>query len=72
MLVTTDNAGNMKKAIKKLGKFKWLGCFGHTLNLAIKRALKNATLPMVENHTTSDDSDESEFENRDVNCTKIT
>ena len=44
--VTTDNAGNMKKAIKKLGKFQWFGCFGHTLNLVVKRTLKKATMPI--------------------------
>ena len=26
---TTDNASDITKALKKLGKFKWYGCAGH-------------------------------------------
>ncbi|XP_057186575.1 E3 SUMO-protein ligase ZBED1 [Triplophysa rosa] len=42
--VTTDNATNMKKAFESATTFpccKWFGCFGHNLNLAISKALKN-------------------------------
>ena len=65
--VVTDNAGNMKKAIKKLGKFRWIGCFGHTLNLVIKRALKKATtppatMPPAATPLAGNDSDTSESE----------
>ena len=73
MAVTTDNAGNMKKAIKKLGKFQWFGCFGHTLNLVIKRALKHSTLPMSDvadlqqSDNTDSESAESENEDNDQN-----
>ena len=73
--VTTDNAGNMKKAIKKLGKFQWFGCFGHTLNLVIKRALKNSTLPMSDvpdTHLSDDDlSDELDSENEGTDKEEI-
>ena len=68
--VTTDNAGNMKKAIKKLGKFQWFGCFGHTLNLVVKRALRKSTLPMSDipdllqsDNSDNNDSEEPESEN---------
>lgn len=42
--VTTDNATNMKKAFESdTSAFPcyWFGCFGHNLNLAISKALKN-------------------------------
>ncbi|XP_051771149.1 E3 SUMO-protein ligase ZBED1-like [Ctenopharyngodon idella] len=41
--VTTDNATNMKKAFESDTTFpcQWFGCFGHNLNLAISKALKN-------------------------------
>ncbi|XP_056095123.1 E3 SUMO-protein ligase ZBED1-like [Rhinichthys klamathensis goyatoka] len=41
--VTTDNATNMKKAFENDTTFpsQWFGCFGHNLNLAISKALKN-------------------------------
>ncbi|XP_029571196.1 zinc finger BED domain-containing protein 1 [Salmo trutta] len=38
--ITTDNATNMIKAFEAFPDL-WLGCFGHNLNLAISKALKN-------------------------------
>ena len=35
----TDNASNIKNAVK-LGGYDWVGCMGHTVNLAIKKALE--------------------------------
>ena len=66
--ITTDNAENIKKAIKKLGKFPWFGCFGHTLNLVVKRALKKSTVPMTDipldlTQSQATDSDEEERDN---------
>lgn len=37
--ITTDNATNMTKAFEEFPDL-WLGCFGHSLNLAISKALK--------------------------------
>ncbi|CAM4728583.1 unnamed protein product [Leuciscus chuanchicus] len=42
--ITTDNATNMKKAFESdttTFPGQWFGCFGHNLNLAISKALKN-------------------------------
>ena len=38
--VTTDNAANIKNAICDFLVWPHLGCFGHTLNLAVKAGLK--------------------------------
>ena len=38
--VTVDNGANIKKAIRELN-FPFLGCFGHTINLAVKAGLKH-------------------------------
>ena len=37
--ITTDNATNMIKAFEQFPDL-WLGCFGHSLNLSISKALK--------------------------------
>ena len=39
--VTTDNAANIENAICKVLGWPHLGCFGHTLNLAVKAGLKS-------------------------------
>ena len=36
----SDNAGDIKSALSVTGKFNWLGCAGHNLNLVIKEAFK--------------------------------
>ena len=36
----TDNAGEMKKATSTLGKFPWLSCGGHVLNLVASSAFE--------------------------------
>ena len=66
MAVTTDNASNMKKAIKRLGKFQWIGCFGHTLNLVIKRSLKRSTTSMSDAFESENESNSDEDEERPV------
>ena len=38
--VTTDNAANIENAICDVLVWPHLGCFGHTLNLAVKAGLK--------------------------------
>ena len=40
----TDNAGEMKKATSILGKFPWLSCGGHVLNLVASSAFDNVTV----------------------------
>ena len=40
----TDNASNVYKAIVKVGKHKWLGCFGHTINLIVKAGMDVASV----------------------------
>ncbi|WAR31598.1 ZBED1-like protein [Mya arenaria] len=42
-VITTDNAANEKKAVSLLGLTRF-GCFGHRLNLAVKKSLQ---LPLV-------------------------
>jgi len=37
--ITTDNAANMKKAIKNMNNIRWQGCGAHTLQLIIGNAL---------------------------------
>ena len=37
---TTDNANDITKALKKLGKFRWFGCAGHNMNLVIQAGFK--------------------------------
>ena len=36
----SDNASDIKHALKDLGKFDWLGCTSHNLNLVLKEATK--------------------------------
>ena len=36
----TDNARDIKRAICDLSNYMWIGCFAHTLNLSIGKALK--------------------------------
>ena len=38
--VTTDNAANIDNAVSDILGWPHLGCFGHTLNLAVKAGLK--------------------------------
>ena len=38
--VTADNAANIENAICDILVWPYLGCFGHTLNLAVKAGLK--------------------------------
>ena len=40
LIMVSDNASNMTKAGKLLGCHLHLGCFAHTLNLAVQRALR--------------------------------
>lgn len=40
LLVVSDNAANITCAVKERLKWKHWGCFGHTLNLIVKDALK--------------------------------
>ena len=37
---TSDNAGDISKALKKLGKYRWFGCAGHHLNLIAQAGFK--------------------------------
>ena len=37
---TSDNAGDISKALKTLGKYKWFGCAGHHLNLIAQAGFK--------------------------------
>ena len=37
---TSDNASDISKALKKLGKYKWFGCAGHHLNLIAQAGFK--------------------------------
>ena len=37
---TTDNASDITKAIKKIGKYSWFGCAGHHLNLIAQAGFK--------------------------------
>merc|ERR1712121_312880 len=39
----TDNASDIGKAIKQIGKFPWFGCAGHHLNLVAQEAFKKVT-----------------------------
>lgn len=39
IFITTDNASNVTKAVKD-GGLKHIGCFAHTVNLAVQRGLK--------------------------------
>ena len=36
----SDNASDIKHALKDLGNFDWLGCTAHNLNLVVKKATK--------------------------------
>lgn len=47
LIIISDNAANIKKAIKEDLKYKHFGCYAHTLNLIAKDALELA-LPVVE------------------------
>ena len=38
--VVSDNASDIRRAMRDLGGFQWLGCSGHNLNLVIKEGLK--------------------------------
>ena len=42
---TTDNAKDISKAIK--GKYQWLGCSAHHINLVIKEAFKKIQLELI-------------------------
>jgi hypothetical protein len=42
--VTTDNASNMKKAVKIMDGVNWLGCTAHTLQLVIGKGMKPAEI----------------------------
>ena len=37
---TSDNAGDISKALKTLGKYRWFGCAGHHLNLIAQAGFK--------------------------------
>ena len=37
---TSDNAGDISKALKKLGQYRWFGCAGHHLNLIAQAGFK--------------------------------
>ena len=41
----TDNAKDISKAIK--GKYQWLGCSAHYINLVIKEAFKKMQLQLI-------------------------
>ena len=36
----SDNASDISKALKVIGKYKWFGCAGHHLNLVVKEGIK--------------------------------
>ena len=40
---TTDNASDIAKAIKKIGKYSWFGCAGHHLNLIAQAGFKQVS-----------------------------
>ena len=37
---TSDNASDISKALKTLGKYRWFGCAGHHLNLIAQAGFK--------------------------------
>ena len=37
---TSDNASDICKALKKIGRYKWFGCAGHHLNLIAQAGFK--------------------------------
>ena len=39
IIFVTDNASDIKRAICDLSTYKWIGCFAHTLNLSLGKAL---------------------------------
>ena len=47
----SDNASDIAKAIKKLGKYRWFGCAGHHLNLIAQAGFKQvqAAATLVKN-----------------------
>ena len=42
--VVSDNTSDIRRAMRDLGGFQWLGCSGHNLNLVIKEGLKKIFL----------------------------
>merc|ERR1712055_151868 len=40
LCLTSDNASDISKALKKIGKFRWFGCAGHNMNLVIQKGFK--------------------------------
>ena len=49
IIFVTDNAADIKKAICDLSAYTWIGCFAHTLNLSLGKALN---VVMVKNTVT--------------------
>jgi DNA-binding transcriptional regulator PaaX len=48
LLAVSDNAANIKKAIKEDLKWRHFGCLAHTINLIVQDALKSIEPLIVE------------------------
>ena len=38
--MVSDNASDMTRALRDIGKYEWIGCSGHHLNLVVKEGFK--------------------------------
>ena len=49
LAITVDNGKNIIKAVNGIKNIEWIRCFGHTMNLIVKRIVENKALKKKSN-----------------------